>query len=65
MDIYDNFELVFLIIFTLYLLRKFASPQIPCSIQLLVYFSWALSFSVVILVPVDVYNVGLPHFQFT
>ena len=57
MKIYDIFELIFLVLFTLILLRRFASVQISIGIKLLVYFSWALSFSIVILVPVDVFNV--------
>ena len=57
MEIYDYFELIFLIFFTLILLYRYASIKTPIGIKLVVFFAWALSFSIVILVPVDVFNV--------
>lgn len=54
MELITIVEIIVLLIFTYYLLRKYAAKEVTLGIKILVYFAWFLSFSIVILVPLDV-----------
>ena len=54
MEFLTLIEVLILVVFTFLTLRRFAAKQVNLGIKVLVYFAWFLSFSVVILVPLDV-----------
>ena len=54
MEFFTYIEIVFLALLTGYLLHKYAAKDVSFGIKLIVYFSWFLSFSVVIIVPLDI-----------
>ena len=57
MEFFTWLEIIFLALFTGCLLYKYAAKEVGLGIKLLVYFSWFLSFSVVIILPLDIQNV--------
>ncbi len=57
MEVITILEIIMLFLYTYYLLRKYAAKEVSIGIKTLVYFSWVISFSIVILVPLDVQNV--------
>ncbi len=57
MNLITIVEILILAVFTFLLLHRFTAKEVNLGIKVLVYFSWFLSFSVVILVPLDVQNV--------
>ena len=58
MEFLTLIEVLILVVFTFLTLRRFAAKQVNIGIKVVVYFAWFLSFSVVILVPLDVQNVS-------
>lgn len=50
-------EEVLLLALVLYLLLKYAGKQVPTGVLLVVYFSWAISFSAFVAISADIYNV--------
>ena len=57
MYFYTLAEILILVIATAFLLRRYAAKNISKHILIIVYFTWLLSFGIVILVPLDVLNV--------
>lgn len=51
------FELVVFLVYVGYLLREYAVRRIAWHIKLLVYASWLICFSFILILPIDVFNV--------
>ena len=55
-------ESIFLFVFVLYLVYEYSSKYVPFYIKFLTFISWILSFSVVIILPIDIYFVKINIF---
>ncbi len=49
-------QIIIALLYVAYLIYQYSLPQINIIIKILVYFTWFLSFSIVFLLPYDVYH---------
>jgi len=52
-------EVVFFLLFVGYLVYSYSSKTVPLYVLFFVYTSWLLSFSIVVILPLDIYYVKL------
>ncbi len=48
-------QIVLMLLYVAYLIYQYALPQVPPAVKVLVYLSWLLSFSIVIILPYDIH----------
>ena len=54
-------ETLLLLCYIYYLVWEYSAKDVPFYIKTLTYFSWLLTFSIVLILPIDITNVKLYH----
>ena len=49
-------QMIAAFLYVAYLIHQYALPQVIPAVKIMVYFTWLASFSIVVLLPVDIYH---------
>lgn len=49
-------QMIAALLYVAYLIHQYALPQVSPAVKIMVYFTWLASFSIVVLLPFDIYH---------
>ena len=49
-------QMIAALLYVAYLIHQYALPQVTPAVKIMVYFTWLASFSIVVLLPFDIYH---------
>lgn len=49
-------QMISALLYVAYLIHQYALPQVTPAVKIMVYFTWLASFSIVVLLPFDIYH---------
>lgn len=55
--IFYSTETILLLLYIYYLVWEYSAKDVPLYVKVLTYFSWLMTFSIVLILPIDISNV--------